>query len=133
MSYLLWTLQALLALLFLAAGGIKLTAPIDTLTSMIPLPALLIRTVGAAECLGALGLILPGLLKIRPRLTVLAAQELVHLMIAATLFTLVTADAVSALLPIVVGCLAAFVAYGRARLAPHTSSARSARMLQTAA
>jgi hypothetical protein len=110
----------------------KLVTPIDMLTEMIPLPALLIRVVGAAECLGALGLILPGLLRIRPRLTVLAAVELMHIMLGATLVTLVTADAVSAIMPIAVGCLAAFVAYGRLRLAPQQASRSRVSALQPA-
>ena len=128
MRYALWSIQALLAVLFLFAGATKLVMPVDQLTSMIPLPALLIQFVGVAECLGAIGLVLPGLLHIRPRLTILAAVELVHIMIGATLLTLVTADAVAALMPLAVGCLAAFVAYGRARLAPFSEAPRRRRV-----
>src|SRR5205823_117383 len=84
-----------------------------------------LRFVGVCEVLGALGLILPGLSRIWPRLTVLAAAELVHVMIGATALTLITADAAAAMLPLVVGLLAAFVAYGRWRLAPQR--ARTAR------
>jgi DoxX-like family len=118
-TYALWTLQTLLALLFLFAGGIKLALPIDLLTDQLPLPGLFIRCVGAAEVLGGLGLVLPGLLRIRPGLTPLAAVELAHVMLGAILLTLATSgDPAPALVPLGVGLLAGFVAYGRWRLAP---------------
>jgi hypothetical protein len=71
MTYALWIVQVLLALLFLFAGGTKLILPLDVLTSMgspnqIVLPGLFIRFIGVVEVLGALGLILPRLLRIRP-------------------------------------------------------------------
>ena len=78
-----------------------------------------------AETLGGLGLILPGLLGIRPGLTPLAAAGLVVIMIGATAVTLAGGDLAPALMPLVVGLLAAFVAYGRSRLAPHRPSLRS--------
>jgi uncharacterized membrane protein YphA (DoxX/SURF4 family) len=124
MTYALWVVQALLALLFLFAGGTKLVLPIDVLASMgspnqIPLPGWLVRFVGVVEVLGALGLILPGLLRIKPGLTPLAALGLVVIMIGAVALT-VAADGVAAgVVPLMVGLLAAFVAYGRWRLAPH--------------
>jgi len=71
------------------------------------------------EVLGALGLILPGLLRIRPGLTPLAAAGLVIIMIGATVLTFAADGFAMALPPLVVGILAAFVAYGRWRLAPH--------------
>jgi uncharacterized membrane protein YphA (DoxX/SURF4 family) len=132
-SYLLWTLQALLAALFLMAGAMKLVTPADALTEMIPLPELLIRVVGTAECLGALGLILPGLLKIRPGLTVIAAVELIHIMVGATIVTLVTQDALSALMPVAVGAIAAFIAYGRTYLVPFASAPHGRQLTARAA
>ncbi|HZB47435.1 MAG TPA: DoxX family protein, partial [Pyrinomonadaceae bacterium] len=86
MTYALWIVQALLALLFLFAGGTKLVLPPEVLASMgspnqIPLPGWFVRFVGVAEVLGALGLILPGLLRIKPGLTPLAAVGLVIIMI----------------------------------------------------
>jgi len=124
MTYILWIIQVLLALLFLFAGGTKLVIPIDVLTSMgspnqILLPGLFIRFIGVVEVLGALGLILPGLLRIRPGLTPLAAAGLVIIMIGATALTFAADGVGPALIPFVVGILAAFVAYGRWRLAPH--------------
>jgi hypothetical protein len=75
-----------------------------------------------AEVLGAIGLILPGLLRIRPGLTPLAAAGLVIIMIGATVLTLAGGVVTLALIPLVVGLLSAFVAYGRWQLAPHRGS-----------
>ena len=118
MNYALWIVQGLLALLFLFAGGMKLVMPVEEMTKQIPLPGLFLRFIAVCEVLGALGLILPGLLRIRPGLTPLAAAGLVIIMIGATVVTLMTADVALALIPLVVGLLSAFVAYGRWRLTP---------------
>jgi hypothetical protein len=118
MTHALWIIQGLLAALFLFAGGMKLVLPLEKLTGPVPLPGLFLRFIGVAEVLGAAGLILPGLLRIRPGLTSLAAAGLVIIMIGATVVTLASGDMASALIPLAVGLLAAFVAYGRWRLAP---------------
>jgi hypothetical protein len=118
MTKVLWVVQGLLALLFLFAGGMKLILPLEQMTGPVPIPGLLLRFIGVVEGLGALGLILPGLLRIRPDLTPLAAAGLVIVMIGATVITLAGGALVPALIPLAVGLLAAFVAYGRWRLAP---------------
>jgi DoxX-like family len=123
-TYALWTIQGLLALVFVFAGGMKLVMPIDVLTEQSPLPALFVRFVGVAEVLGGLGLILPGVLRIRPRLTALAAVELAHLMVGATVLTLASGDVAAALIPLLVGCLATLVAIGRWRPSPTRPTAR---------
>ena len=122
MTYALWIIQGLLALTFLFAGGMKLLLPIEVLTEQMPLPGLFVRFIGVAEVLGAIGLILPGLLRIWPGLTPLAAAGLVIIMSGATVLTLAGGDVALALIPLVVGLLAAFVTYGRWRLAPHRNS-----------
>jgi DoxX-like protein len=121
-TYALWIVQGLLALVFLFAGGTKLVLPLEVLTAQMPLPGRLVRFIGVAEVLGAVGLILPGLLRIRPGLTPLAAAGLVIIMIGATVLTLAGGDRALALIPLVVGLLSAFVAYGRWRLMPHRGS-----------
>ena len=115
MSYALWIVQGLLAALFLFAGGMKLVLPLDKLTGPVPLPGWFMRFIGVAEVLGAIGLILPGLLHIRPGLTPLAAAGLVIIMIGATVLTL-KISAAQALIPLAVGLLLSFVIYGRWRL-----------------
>jgi len=124
-TYALWIVQGLLALVFLFAGGMKLVLPLEQLTGPVPLPGLFVRFIGVAEVLGALGLILPGLLGIRPGLTPLAAVGLVIIMIGATVVTLVGGVIPAALISLVVGLLAAIVAYGRWRLAPHGGSSQA--------
>jgi uncharacterized membrane protein YphA (DoxX/SURF4 family) len=124
-TYVLWIVQALLALVFLVAGGMKLVTPLEVLSAQLPLPlpGVFIRFIGVCEVLGALGLILPGLTRIRPELTSLAARGLVLLMLGAALFT-PPEDLSLAALPVVLGLLAALVAYGRA---PRTARRRTSR------
>jgi uncharacterized membrane protein HdeD (DUF308 family) len=110
---LLWSVQGLLALLFLFAGVMKLVMPIEALTAQSPMPGWFLRFIGVAETLGAIGLILPGLLRIRPGLTSLAAAGLFIIMLGATVTTIATAPAAMALIPACVGALLALVAYGR--------------------
>jgi hypothetical protein len=46
MTYALWIVQGLLALLFLWAGGIKLVLPLEKLAGPMPLPGLFVRFIG---------------------------------------------------------------------------------------
>ena len=112
----LWVIQGLLAALFLFAGSMKLILPIEAMAGPVDLPGWFLRFIGVVETLGAVGLVLPWLLKIRPKLTPLAASGLVIVMIGATLVTLIGGMGAAAVVPLVVGALAAWVAYGRARL-----------------
>src|SRR5271165_1944553 len=112
MNRTLWIVQALLAALFLFAGGMKLVLPIQSMTQQIPLPGWFLRFIGVAEVLGAIGLILPGLLRVRPGLTPLAAAALSLIMVGAVVVTLRTGSAAQALLPFVTGLLCVFVAWG---------------------
>src|SRR5437868_12012974 len=114
-SVALWTVQALLAALFLFAGGFKLAVPWEMMAEqmVVPLPELLVRFVAVCEVLGAIGLILPGLTRVRRDLTPIAALGLVTIMVGATVISLV-GDPSTAVLPLVVGVLAATVARGRA-------------------
>jgi len=114
----LWVAQVLLALLFLFAGVTKLVLPIEAMAGPVALPGWFLRFIGVAETFGAIGLILPWLFKICPELTPLAAAGLVIIMIGAVVTTLMGGPASLAVTPLVTGILAAFVAYGRWRLAP---------------
>ena len=118
MNIALWIAQGLLAAIFLFAGGMKLVMPVEEMTKQIPLPGLFLRFIAVCEVLGAIGLILPWLLHIRPGLTPLAAAGLAIIMIGATAITLMTGSIAMALIPLMAGLLAAFVAYGRWRVAP---------------
>ena len=114
----LWIIQTLLALMFLFAGGAKLMAPADQLAKQAPMLSVgFLRFVAVCEVLGAIGLILPMLLRIRPGLTPLAALGLVGIMIGATVVTLMLGAVTMAITPVVVGLLLVFVAYARRPLA----------------
>ena len=125
MTYVLWIVQALLSLVFLFAGGMKIVTPLDVLYAQMPLPVpgVFIRFIGLCEVLGAVGLILPGVTRIRPELTSLAARGLVLIMVGAAMFT-PPEDLSMAAIPVAIGLLAAFVAYGRA---PRTGQRRTSR------
>lgn len=123
MNILLWIIQILLALLFLFAGGSKLVMSMEDMQKMgspdqVQLPELFIRFIGVVEVLGALGLVLPGLFRIRKGLTALAAAGLAIIMIGAVIVTIAGGGpamtrVAMAITPLIVGLLCAFVAYGR--------------------
>jgi len=113
----LWILQLLLAALFLFAGGTKLVMSAADLAGQSSLPVAFIRFIGVAEILGALGLVLPGLVRFWRVLTPIAACGLGIIMIGATVLTASGGPAAAALIPFVVGLIAVFIAYGRWRLA----------------
>ena len=113
MNVALWIAQGVLAALFLFAGGVKLVLPAEAMTGPVALPVAFLRFIGVCEVLGALGLILPGLLKIRRGLTPLAAAGLVVIMIGATVTALIGGMVFPALISAAAGLLAAFISYGR--------------------
>src|SRR5262249_52268853 len=110
---LLWTLQALLAALFLFAGVMKLVLPAQVLTAQSHLSTAFLRFIGVCETLGAVGLILPGLFRIRTGLTPLAAAGLTIIMIGAVTVTVASMGVAPAVFPLVVGVLTTAVAYAR--------------------
>jgi len=111
----LWIAQGILAALFLFAGGMKLVVPAEALAAQSHLPGAFMKFIGLAETLGALGLVLPGLFRIRQAVTPLAATGLVIIMIGATVTTVVQGQGPAALVPALVGVVAAYVARGRSR------------------
>lgn len=123
MNILLWIIQILLALLFLFAGGTKFYYTIEDMRRMGPpnqilFPGWFIHFIGVCEILGALGLVLPGLLRIKQYLTVLAAIGLTIIMIGAVVVTAMSAGIGPAIGNVVICLLCAFVAYGRTKLRP---------------
>lgn len=122
MTYALWIIQTLLGLLFLFSGSMKFVMSVAEMTKDTPwMAGWFLHFIGVMEILGGLGLILPSVLRIRPGLTPLAAACLVIIMIGATVITLGSMGIGPAMLPLIVGILCVFVAYGRWRLAPLAS------------
>jgi len=114
----LWVVQGLLAVLFLFAGGVKLVSSAAQMQGPPDLPLWFLRFIGVCEVTGALGLLLPGIFRIRTGLTPLAAAGLVIIMIGATTVTAVWMSVALALMPLTVGLLAGWVAYARWRSVP---------------
>jgi hypothetical protein len=109
----LWVVQVLLAVVFLFAGGMKLVLPLEALRGPVELPGLFLRFIGVAEVMGAIGLLLPGIFRIRQGLTPLAAAGLVIIMTGATVITVTAMSLAQALVPLTAGLLSVGVAFGR--------------------
>ena len=120
MSVILWILQILIGLLFIFAGVMKFVMPVEEMNRHAPvvLPGLFLHFIGICEVLGGLGLILPSLLRIKPRLTSWAAVGLAIIVAGATVITLMGPMKVMALYPFIICLLCLFVAYGRWRMKP---------------
>ena len=108
----LWVLQALLAALFLWHGQFMAFPPAD-MVAMINEnigPGLRVF-IGVAEILAAAGLILPGLTRILPFLTTLAAAGLMIVMSSASVFHLYRGETSSAISAFLISLLITVVAY----------------------
>jgi putative oxidoreductase len=118
----LWTVQALLALAFVMAGSMKATTPYAELATKMAwvgaVPEGLVRFIGIAELLGGIGLVVPAVTRIRPSLTALAGAGLALVMLLASFFHLSRGEAGAVPVNLVLGGLAAFVAWGRWKKAP---------------
>ena len=121
MNILLWIAQSILAFGFIWSAGMKLLEPAEKLVAMWPWTSghsgLVIFT-GVIDFLAGIGLILPTMLRIQPKLTVFAAYGAIVLMITASIFHISRGEASVIGVNIVFGILAVFVAWGRLRKAP---------------
>ena len=117
----LWILQGLLAAMYLMAGFTKVSQPMEQLAQTLPwaadMPGLA-RFIGVAEILGALGLILPSLLRIKPSLTVLAAIGLALIQVFAIIFHISRGETAALGMNVVLLAVAIVIAWGRAKKAP---------------
>jgi hypothetical protein len=119
---LLWAAQILASFVFLFAGSMKfIMSPEKMQQGPVVLPLAFLYFIGTCECLGALGLILPAVTRIRTGLVPLAAAGLTIIMIGATTVTVMAMGVAAAVLPAVVGLVTAYIAYGRTRIAPLAS------------
>lgn len=85
----LWAAQVILAV-FLISGAIMKFLPIEKISVMMPwtgeIPKVGVRFLGVIDLLGAIGLILPSLLRIKPQVTPWAAVCIILLMFCAIVF-----------------------------------------------
>jgi hypothetical protein len=126
---LLWTAQILLAGLFVFAGAAKLAMPIAVLEAQAHMSGRFLQFIAVCELLGAAGLILPGLLRIRQGLTPVAAAGLTIIMAGAVAVSVASVGIAAAILPFVTGLIAAAVAYKRWHLVSTTMPPVSAATL----
>ncbi len=110
----LWAAQVALAAAFFMAGGMKVATPaVELADQRVGQPIAILRIAGLSEVVGAVGLVLPAALRIKPRLTGVAAAALSLVMVLAVLTHVMGDDIVGAIPAVVLGALSAFVAWGR--------------------
>ncbi len=123
MNIALWASAGLLALIFLAAGSLKLSQPKAKLAASgmgwaADMSAGTVKLIGAAEVLGAIGLVLPPLVNIAAVLAPVAAVGLAITMVGAIVVHLQRKEYQGLVAPVVLLVLAVFVAVGRFVLVP---------------
>ncbi|MEI1248646.1 DoxX family protein [Rhizobium aouanii] len=120
----LWSAQSLIFVAFVVFGCMKMFMPVDQLAAMwvwpgqVPVPFL--RFMGIVDAAGGVGVLLPALTRIQPRLTVLAALGCTALQIAAIIFHVSRGEAFVTPLNFVLLALSAFILWGRAKKAQIT-------------
>lgn len=119
MNILLWVLQILLAVAFFAHGLMLLNPPADLVEQINASMSRWFQVfLGTAEVLAAIGLILPGLTRIMPWLVTWAAVGIMVVMVSATIYHIVRAEIMSAVITFLLLAMATFVAYWRYRVLP---------------
>lgn len=119
MNIALWTMQGVLAFVYLAAGGLKVIRPREKLVATGQLDWMkdhsdaAVKAVGAVEILGALGVILPEATGIAPILTPIAGVGLVIVQIGAMRVHLTRNERQPLPINVILLLLAAFVAIAR--------------------
>lgn len=120
----LWSAQIILAALFGMAGVLKTTMAPEALPPMgiawaTDVPVMLLRFIGTVELLGAIGVILPALIRIRPILTPFAAVGFATIQVLAIAFHATRGETGQTLpMNILLLALSLFVIWGRLRKAP---------------
>jgi hypothetical protein len=119
MNIVLWVLQVLLAVAFVAHGVMMVAPPAEVAAQMnASLPRWFQLFLGVAEVLAAVGLVLPGVTRILPWLVSWAAGGIIVVMASATGFHVVRGETSSAVITLILLVIATFVAYMRSRVLP---------------
>ena len=118
----LWIAQGLLAVMFIMAGIMKATQPIEALAESLPwvtsTPLGLVRFIGISELLGGLGLLIPSIFRFKPFLTVWAALGLALIMVLAAGFHASRGEFPNIGMNVVLIGIALFIVWGRNKKAP---------------
>jgi uncharacterized membrane protein len=117
MNIAIWIIQGVLAAMFGMTGAMKSTQSKEKLAPQMPwvkdAPLGVVRLVGVAELLGAIGLIAPWASGIQPVLTPVAAAALAFVMVLAAIYHATKGEYKGIAMNFVLGGLAAAVAYFR--------------------
>lgn len=118
----LWIVQSLLGAMFIMTGAMKLSQPIAELSAMLPwtkdIPEMFVRLIGSFEILGGIGLIFPGMFRIKPILTPVAAVGIVLVQVSAVVFHISRGEMSILGMNFFVIVVALFIAWGRLSRAP---------------
>ena len=128
LNVILWIAQVVLAVMFIMAGFMKATMPIEQLSPSLPwtkdVPVWLVRFIGTSGFLGALGLILPSILRIKPILKPLAALGIIAIIVMAAIFHVTRTEFSGVVFTVILASVAAFIGWGRWKKAPIQSKIR---------
>ncbi len=118
----LWVAQIILSAMFFMAGYAKVSTTVEVATQQMPwadeIPELLFRFIGVSEMTGAVGIFLPALLRIQPKLTPIAALGLIAVMTLAALFHLSRGEYAMIGTNLFLAAIAFFVYWGRTKRIP---------------
>ncbi|RAJ11616.1 DoxX family protein [Arenibacter echinorum] len=118
----LWVAQGILAAMFIMAGLMKASQPLDALAESLPwvtsTPVGLVRFIGISEVLGGLGLLIPSIFRFKPFLTVWAAIGLAVIMVLAAIFHVSRGEFTAIGMNIVLLAFALFITWGRSKKTP---------------
>ena len=118
----LWVAQGLLAIMFIMAGIMKATQPLEVLVESLPwvksTPLGLVRFIGISELLGGLGLLIPSIFRFKPFLTVWAALGLALVMLLASGYHASRGEFSAIGVNVVLLAIFLFIAWGRSKKAP---------------
>ena len=118
----LWVAQGILAAMFIMAGLMKASQPLEALAESLPwvtsTPVGLVRFIGISEVLGGLGLLIPSIFRFKPFLTVWAAIGLAVIMVLAAIFHVSRGEFEAIGMNIVLLAFALFIAWGRSKKTP---------------
>jgi len=119
MNVTLWIMQVLLAVVFAAHGWMLVSPPPELLDIINEEMGVGFRlTLGIAEILGAVGILLPGITRVLPRLTEVSAACFAFVSVSATIWHVWRGEMSSAAITAALVILTTFVAYGRWRVRP---------------
>ena len=122
----LWTVQVLWGVFFSLTGLGKIlwykpelwNQALHEVPWLYAVPQDLAIFIGVAEFLGGIGLILPAMTGVKPKLTPLAAIGLTVIMILAGIFHIARGEYLLLIVNVLAGAVTAFIAYGRLVVKP---------------